>query len=117
MSDPKETWKEWIHQKMRHFSSGKLYKFSDRAILGLYLAAKFVLYCLLIFFILTRNLNAASVSGLLLYIMVITVVNFCLEKFFALNTRWPFSVFYDFLYSVSTVTLGIGSFLKSDKWK
>ncbi|MBS1681066.1 MAG: glycosyltransferase [Bacteroidetes bacterium] len=35
-SKPKNTWKEFFHQKLRHLSVGKRYKLSDRLILGLF---------------------------------------------------------------------------------
>jgi len=42
-SIPKTTLKDWYRQKKRHLSVGKLYKFSDRLVLGI-LAASHVLY-------------------------------------------------------------------------
>ncbi|MFM8741399.1 MAG: poly-beta-1,6-N-acetyl-D-glucosamine synthase, partial [Cytophagales bacterium] len=31
-----ETWREYFHQKVRHLSVGKRYKFSDKLLLGLF---------------------------------------------------------------------------------
>ena len=36
LSLPKETWKEWMQQKRRHYSTGKFYKASHKFLLGLY---------------------------------------------------------------------------------
>lgn len=36
VSAPKETWSEYFHQKVRHLSVGKRYKFTDKLLLGLF---------------------------------------------------------------------------------
>ncbi|MFM8832110.1 MAG: glycosyltransferase [Cytophagales bacterium] len=36
VSVPKETWREYFHQKVRHLSVGKRYKLSDKLLLGLF---------------------------------------------------------------------------------
>jgi len=36
ISEPKKTWKEWVHQKRRHISTAKHYKSKHKILLGLY---------------------------------------------------------------------------------
>ena len=47
LSLPKETWKEWMQQKRRHYSTGKFYKASHKFLLGLYTFSFFFFYPLL----------------------------------------------------------------------
>ncbi len=46
-SKPKTSWGEFYHQKLRHLSVGKRYKFSDRFILGLF-AITWLISCFLV---------------------------------------------------------------------
>jgi glycosyltransferase involved in cell wall biosynthesis len=48
LSAPKTTWRDWRRQKSRHYSTGKFYKASHQALLGLYTASFFFFYPLLI---------------------------------------------------------------------
>lgn len=48
LSKPKRTWKEWLKQKNRHYSTGKFYKSSHKFLLGLYTMSFFLFYPLLI---------------------------------------------------------------------
>jgi glycosyltransferase involved in cell wall biosynthesis len=44
LSEPKKTWKEWKHQKTRHFSTAKYYKPQHKFLLGLYSLSHFLYY-------------------------------------------------------------------------
>src|SRR5688572_18031173 len=48
LSKPKQTWKDWVKQKNRHYSTGKFYKTSHKFLLGLYTLSFFLFYPLLI---------------------------------------------------------------------
>ncbi|RYZ30623.1 MAG: glycosyltransferase [Chitinophagaceae bacterium] len=48
LSAPKETWKDWMRQKKRHYSTGKFYKTSHKFLLGLYTASFFFFYPLFV---------------------------------------------------------------------
>lgn len=54
LSKPKQTWKEWMRQKNRHYSTGKFYRSSHKFLLGLYTGSFFLFYplfvCSIIFF-------------------------------------------------------------------
>jgi glycosyltransferase involved in cell wall biosynthesis len=54
LSAPKKTWKDWMRQKSRHYTTGKFYKTSHKFLLGLYTSSFFMFYPLfalsLIFF-------------------------------------------------------------------
>lgn len=44
LSEPKKTWKEWMKQKQRHFTTARLYKAKHRFLLGLYAFTHFLFY-------------------------------------------------------------------------
>lgn len=48
LSAPKTTWRDWMRQKSRHYSTGKFYKASHKALLGLYTGSFFLFYPLLV---------------------------------------------------------------------
>ena len=48
LSKPKQSWKEWMKQKNRHYSTGKFYKSSHKFLLGLYTASFALFYPLLV---------------------------------------------------------------------
>lgn len=48
LSAPKTTWRDWMRQKSRHYSTGKFYKRSHQFLLGLYTASFFVFYPLFV---------------------------------------------------------------------
>ncbi|HET7897667.1 MAG TPA: glycosyltransferase family 2 protein, partial [Flavisolibacter sp.] len=48
ISTPKTTWKDWMRQKGRHYSTGKFYRKSHQFLLGLYTASFFAFYPLLV---------------------------------------------------------------------
>ena len=48
LSRPKQTWKDWMRQKNRHYSTGKFYRSSHKFLLGLYTLSFFLFYPLLV---------------------------------------------------------------------
>ncbi len=48
LSKPKQTWKDWMRQKNRHYSTGKFYKTSHQFLLGLYTGSFILFYPLFI---------------------------------------------------------------------
>jgi hypothetical protein len=47
-STPKQTWKDWLRQKTRHYSTGKHYKGAHKFLLGMYAATLALFYPLFI---------------------------------------------------------------------
>ncbi|MEO7393938.1 MAG: glycosyltransferase, partial [Chitinophagaceae bacterium] len=47
-SIPKTTWKGWLRQKSRHYTTAKFYKIQHKFLLGLYFATQFLFYPLLV---------------------------------------------------------------------
>jgi glycosyltransferase involved in cell wall biosynthesis len=48
LSQTKQTWKDWMRQKRRHYSTGKYYKGSHKFLLGLYTFTFFLFYPLFV---------------------------------------------------------------------
>ncbi len=48
ISEPKKTWKEWIHQKSRHISTAKHYKKKHKFLLGLHFVSNLLFWLLAI---------------------------------------------------------------------
>lgn len=48
LSKPALTWKQWLRQKRRHYSTGQYYKWSHKMLLGLYALSQFLFYPALI---------------------------------------------------------------------
>ncbi len=48
LSAPKPTWREWMRQKNRHYTTGKFYKTGHKFLLGLYTLTSFLFYPLFI---------------------------------------------------------------------
>jgi glycosyltransferase involved in cell wall biosynthesis len=48
LSNPKQSWKHWMRQKNRHYTTGKFYKGSHKLLLGIYTASFFLFYPLLV---------------------------------------------------------------------
>ncbi|HEY0297782.1 MAG TPA: glycosyltransferase [Arachidicoccus sp.] len=55
ISEPKETWKEWMKQKRRHYSTSQYYPAKFKWLLGLYSLSHFLVYPLLIVTIIFFN--------------------------------------------------------------
>lgn len=61
LSAPKKTWKEWMRQKSRHYSTGKFYKKTHQVLLGLYTGSFFAFYPLFILSLLFFNWQYALI--------------------------------------------------------
>jgi glycosyltransferase involved in cell wall biosynthesis len=48
LSEPKNTWRDWLRQKTRHYSTGKFYKGKHQFLLGVYAVTHFLFYPLFI---------------------------------------------------------------------
>jgi len=105
LSDPKTTWKEWMRQKYRHYTTAKYYKSKHKFLLGLYSITLFFFYPLLAASIVLFNWwMALSVLGLRLLVQAI-ILHKSMKK---LNESdlWPLFIFFDiwmFFYYIFSV--------------
>jgi glycosyltransferase involved in cell wall biosynthesis len=69
LSQPKPTWKTWLRQKNRHYSTGKYYKPKHKFLLGLYTGSFFLFYPLLITSIVFFNWQLALIPYAIRFIL------------------------------------------------
>jgi cellulose synthase/poly-beta-1,6-N-acetylglucosamine synthase-like glycosyltransferase len=100
MSEPKKTWKDWVRQKTRHYSTGKFYKSKHRFLLGLYALTHFLFYPLFVISLLFADWRITLVIFLFRFISQALVFYKSMKK---LNEKdlWPWWWLFDiwmFLY-------------------
>jgi glycosyltransferase involved in cell wall biosynthesis len=61
LSEPPKSWKQWVKQKNRHYTTGKYYKTIHKFLLGLYAFSHFIFYPLFIVSILFYNWEEALI--------------------------------------------------------
>ena len=100
LSEPKKTWKDWVRQKKRHYSTGKFYKGRHRFLLGLYAITHFLFYPLFIASLLFADWRMALLFFLIRFVSQALLFYKSMEK---LNEKdlWPWWWLFDiwmFLY-------------------
>jgi cellulose synthase/poly-beta-1,6-N-acetylglucosamine synthase-like glycosyltransferase len=117
-SKPETSWSNFLHQKFRHLSVGKYYKFSDKIVLGI-----FSLTWMLTWFMVLPSLFFSQWMNALLILfslrMILMIMSFHLlpKKLGDSFEAWK-SPFLDFMFAF--YYLGIGAkalFVKKVKWK
>lgn len=69
VSKPKQSWKEWMRQKNRHYSTGKFYKPVHKFLLGLYTFSQFLFYPLLVASLVTFDWRLALIPFVVRFIV------------------------------------------------
>jgi len=93
-SIPKTTWKAWLRQKSRHYTTAKFYKPKHKFLLGLYFATQFIFYPLLAASIIFYDWRfALPVFGLRLIIQAIVLYKSM--KKMGESDLWPWFIFFD----------------------
>jgi glycosyltransferase involved in cell wall biosynthesis len=117
-SKPKINWTEFFHQKFRHLAVGKLYKFSDKVLLGI-----FSLTWLLTWFLVLPSLFFLPLTKVLLGLLVIrealliVVMYVGPKKLGATFEAWKTPLL-DFMYAFYYLVTGAKALIaKKVKWK
>jgi glycosyltransferase involved in cell wall biosynthesis len=94
LSEPKKTWRDWIRQKTRHYTTGKFYKGKHRFLLGLYAITHFLFYPLFTVSLLFFDWRFALLVFLLRFITQGWIFYKSMEK---LNEKdlWPWWWLFD----------------------
>jgi glycosyltransferase involved in cell wall biosynthesis len=118
ISEPKKEFREWVRQKRRHLSTGGLYRFRHKLLLGSYSASMFLFYLLFIL-LLSFNYQPYVVLGFIFLRLTsqLFIFSLCLSK---LNEKrlyiWvPFLEVFFLLFNTALSFSNI--FSKPDKWK
>lgn len=94
LSIPKRTFKSWLRQKTRHYTTAKYYKPLHKFLLGLYSSSQFCFYPLFILSAIFFNWEIALIIFGTRFIIQAIVLFFSMKK---LNEKdlWPFFLFFD----------------------
>lgn len=94
LSIPKKTWKSWVNQKYRHYTTAKYYKPLHKFLLGLYTFSQFFFYPLFITSILFYNWQLALIVFGTRFIVQALIYFFAMKK---LNEKdlWPIFLLLD----------------------
>lgn len=110
-SDAKPNYQEWRNQKIRHFSTGYLYKLKDKVLLSTFLISKIYIYLFFIF-------NLDYIRYVILYLIMITLAFRHISKNYQLNTGWRKIPILDGVLIFNTIVLGIAlKFKLKSEWK
>ena len=117
-SSPPEDWKSWFRQKMRHYSTGSSYQGIHRFFLGIFLLSKGMMYAAAIGLSFHHNWTNTSLSMFIIAMLVTYLPVWTLNRASAMPVSLLFTPFFDFLYTVLTIALGlIATFRKQRNWK
>lgn len=102
LSEPRNTWGDWMKQKYRHYTTSKYYLFKHKFLLGLYSFSLFLIYPLLAVSVIFYNWwLALAVYGVRFLIQAL--VYFKAMKKLNESDLWPFFLLFDiwmFFYSI-----------------
>ena len=94
LSIPKRTFRSWLNQKNRHYSTAKYYKPLHKFLLGLYAASQFLFYPLLVLSILFYSWKLSLILFGIRFIIQGLILFFSMKR---LNEKdlWPYFLFFD----------------------
>lgn len=117
LSAAPKTWKQWIRQKKRHYTTSKYYKTGHKLLLGLYALSLFLFYPLFIASLFIFNWRAA---------LAVFIVRFLVQAFIIFKTTrkldekdlFPWFVFFDVWMFFYYLFFATSIFKKpAKKWK
>ena len=117
LSEPPKTWRQWIKQKNRHYSTGKMYKPLHKFLLGLYTFSHFLFYPLLVVSIIFYNWQLALLVFGIRFLVQAIVLYPCMKK---LNEKelYPWFLFIDIGMFFYYLVFGAAVFKKPGRvWK
>jgi cellulose synthase/poly-beta-1,6-N-acetylglucosamine synthase-like glycosyltransferase len=118
ISEPKKTFAEWWHQKRRHLSTGRYYKFSHKFLLGGYMVSLIGVYGLLII-LLIINFHPIIVASLFIIRLIsqLLIFNFVFKRLLE-KKLLLFSPAIELIITLIYPIIGLTNFVsKESKWK
>jgi glycosyltransferase involved in cell wall biosynthesis len=120
-SAPENNFDAWFHQKKRHLSTGKYYKFSDKFILGLHTLSGILFYITLLMSILTApSVNAALIVVAMFILRTATLVllYYKVGRKLKETKLFLYSPIFDVIFLFLNPIFAISNlFYKENKWK
>jgi poly-beta-1,6-N-acetyl-D-glucosamine synthase len=117
-SEPKQSWIEWLEQKKRHYSVGKLYTTQAKWLTGVFHASHLVWYILFGVLLFSQEFRVYSSALFLLgFATSWSMVSLLFKKLDA-KIEWYLFPFFDVLYSIAVVSVGLwGIKAREIRWK
>jgi glycosyltransferase involved in cell wall biosynthesis len=94
LSLPRKTWRSWISQKHRHYSTAKYYKATHKLLLGLYTFSQFLFYPLLFTVAIFFNWQLALIIFGARFLVQGIIYLLAMKKLNE-NDLWPYFLFFD----------------------
>lgn len=117
LSDAPKTWKSWIRQKNRHYSTGKYYKPIHKFLLGLYTLSHFLFYPLLAVSLIFFNWQMALMVFGARFLVQAIILYPCLKKLDE-QKMYPWFLFIDIWMFFYYLLFAAAVFKKPKKvWK
>lgn len=101
ISEPKKTLKEWSRQKTRHLTTGKLYKFKHKFLIGLEVFSRVMfIACAVVLLVFNKNLIlvlSILISRYVIYSLILLLVNKKFKQKGLFITELIFDIFQPFI--------------------
>ncbi len=118
LSEPAATWAVWWHQKRRHLSAGRAYRFADRLRVGTFVMANLLFYLAAIALLFSPNNWVPLVVVYALRTLTVSAVYFRLSRRLDQPVTVGLLPVLDVVYFFQYLALGISLFLnRTFRWK
>jgi glycosyltransferase involved in cell wall biosynthesis len=117
ISVPKTSFKLWVRQKKRHFSTGKYYKFGHKVMLSIY-PLTLIAFVLLFLVLVVQQVSIHLIIGVLVLRLLVQMLTFMkIEKRLGFNDLWFLSPILELFFMFFNPLLLISNFIKKNtKW-
>ncbi len=117
ISVPKTSFKLWLRQKKRHFSTGKYYKFGHKLMLSIY-SMTLLIFVLLFIGLIIQQISIHLIVGVLVLRLLVQMLIFMkIEKRLGTNDLWFLSPILELFFMFFNPLLLISNFIKKNtKW-
>ena len=118
-SEPKETFREFIIQKRRHWGAGRFYRNDHLLVLGVLFLSQFFFYYSFILLLFSEiNLNLILTVFGLRFVIQLIVFKGVAQKLKETTVFWLFSPLMDFLYLGFGIVMNLSNlFIPKSKWQ
>lgn len=117
ISEPKENWNAWFHQKRRHSQAGHHYRLWHRVVLGFLYLSQATFYPLFFILLLTGVNFSAVLAVILMRLILQAIIYSRIFSVFSGSDLWRSVWICDFMLSVFFISLGSLSAIKVSEWK
>lgn len=117
-STPKNTWAEFLNQKLRHLHAGKRYKFSDKVVLGLFMSSWLLMWFMVAPAFLAVTVPEVLAAMWLLRWVLLTVLFHVASRRLGGDFEWWKTPLLDFIFPFYYLVTGLRALVaKRIRWK